>query len=87
MSVELKLVEVTRYPKLKEREGGFDHRAREPFSLLLECPDDPVLMSAGHTVHHDQLGTGCLFLNPVQVALKPQVKKQPGVRFYEVVFS
>lgn len=85
--VELKLVEVTRYPQLKEREGGFDYRPREPFALLFEGPSDPTLISAEHTIHHAQLGAGRLFLNPVQAALRPPAESPSDVRFYETTFS
>lgn len=83
--VELKLVEVTRYPKLKEREGGFDQRSREPFALLFAGPPDPLLLSAEHTIRHEQLGTGRLFLNSVQATEGP-ANPNDG-RFYEATFS
>ena len=85
--VELKLVEVTRYPKIEEREDGFDARPREPFSLLFEGPLDPALISAVHQVQHDQLGKGRLFLSNVQATLKQSVDGQPDARYYETVFS
>lgn len=84
--VELKLVEVTRYPKLKEREGGFDCRPREPFALLFEGPPHPVLLSAEHTIHHEQLGTGRLFLSAVHVVRGPAENPSDGL-FYEATFS
>lgn len=85
--VDLKLVEVTRYPRLKECEGGLDHRPREPFSLLFVGPHELPLTSALHTVHHEQLGTGRMFLGPVQASLKYHAETHPEGRFYEAVFS
>jgi len=85
--VELKLIEVTRYPKLKEIEGGWDHRAREPFSLLFEGPLEPTLISAQHTIMHQSLGNGRLFLNPVQVAARGSHGTVPEHRFYETPFG
>ncbi len=74
---ELELVEVTRYPQLKEIQGGFDHLPREPFALLFRASHENVsLISAMHTVCHDELGTMRLFLNPVQVGVH-RVEKQP----------
>ena len=84
--VELELVEVTRYPNLEKMEGGFDDRPREPFSLLFVGPHGLPLMSAQHTVHHDELGSGQLFFSPVQVTLKHPVERHPDGRFYEVAF-
>ena len=83
--VELTLVEVTRYPRIEEREGGFEHRPREPFALLFEGPADCILMGAILSVSHKQLGTGQLLFTPVQVSLKPDVKRSS--KFYEVVFG
>lgn len=84
--VELKLLEVTRYPKLKEREGGFDCRPREPFALLFDGPPQPMLLSAVHTIWHEQLGAGRLFLNAVLAVRRPTEKQCDG-RFYEATFS
>ena len=83
--VELTLVEVTRYPRIKERESGFEQRPREPFALLFQGPADQPLMSAELSVYHDQLGAGCLFFTPVQVSLKPEQDRPAS--FYEVVFG
>lgn len=85
--VELVLVEVTRYPKLRAIEGGFDHRPREPFSLLFRGSHDQPLISATYDVTHDKLGTLQLFLNPVQVSVKSSVESNPEGRFYESTFS
>ena len=85
--VELELVEVTRYPTIEEVEGGFEQRLREPFSLLLVGPHELPLRSCLHTVHHQQLGTGQFFFNPVQVTLKHPADQHPEGRFYEVAFN
>jgi len=85
--VELELVEVTRYPTIKELEGGFENRLREPFSLLFVGPHELLLMSCLHTVHHQQLGTGQFFFNPVQVSLKHPADRHPEGMFYEVAFN
>ena len=81
--VEVKLVEVTRYPKLRELEGGFEHRPREPFALLFIASHEDVLLSAVHTVVHEKLGELQLFLNPVQVSLDSAATEHPDGRFYE----
>ena len=76
------------YPKLKEHEGSFDHRPREPFSLLFVGPHDAPMLSAEHTVHHDQLGAGRFFI----IAIIGPFSDRPAspharVRHYEIVFG
>ena len=83
--VELILEEVTRHSKLKQLEGGFEHRPREPFSLLFRGPLEPTLMSAVHEIEHDQLGRGTLFLGPIIVPMK-NPRDLPRSQYYEAIF-
>lgn len=84
--VEVRLIEVTRCLRLKELEGGFEHRPREPFSLLFECPAEKTLMNAVLQVHHDQLGTGDMLFSRVQMQIK-HPNEIPTNHHYEVVFG
>lgn len=81
--IEIELVEVTRYPKLEAIEGGFEHRPREPFSLLFRGSHEELLVSATYQVTHKDAGELVLFLNPVQTSVKYSVEAHPEGRFYE----
>lgn len=85
--VELELVEVTRYEKLRELEGGFEGRPREPFALLFRGNESQPILSAVHDVTHETLGRMHLFLSPVQVFEAPKEGETFRPVFFESTFS
>jgi hypothetical protein len=85
--VELQLIEIGRFEKLRRLEGGFEHRPRAPFSLLFRGRHQDAFPSGVWIVRHRVLGELRLFLNPVQVSSDYPADQNPEGLFYETVFS
>ena len=85
-NVPIKLVEVNRHQNLANIEGGFDHRPRDPFSLLFCGPTEPLLADATYNLLNEQLKGLQVFLVPVTVHNK-RAYSEDDCLFYEAVFS